>query len=252
VAAALEQHRPPKLRTGAKVTALHVNPSASDVRGGGGGDRRPELALFRGDQGGAPPPGRSKHPASLLVGQLIRRPEGLGNGSGQVGRNLDCEVAAQARILAAGHMQPIPPRYSPHPRRPTTTTAGDQERQFFPLGHIGRTARPFSGSALRRNRRRCCRWSRSCCPTATWPQLASRRSVVATKRRCCQTLKTSIHPCANSGWRIQITWQNNLRRPTGPAGLPRLGHLQAVKARPPGPRWSRKAWIHPVARRRWR
>ncbi|MCP9772222.1 GMC family oxidoreductase [Synechococcus sp. Tobar12-5m-g] len=80
------RHGGTSLRTGARVTRLHVNPSGTEVRG-----VEAEICgqrwLFRGDQV-VLAAGAINTPAILLASSSDPHPEGLANGSGQVGRNL--------------------------------------------------------------------------------------------------------------------------------------------------------------------
>jgi choline dehydrogenase-like flavoprotein len=80
------KHGGTTLRPGARVTRLDVNPSGTEVRGVEA-EIQGQRWLFRGDQV-VLAAGAINTPAILLASGSDPHPDGLANGSGQVGRNL--------------------------------------------------------------------------------------------------------------------------------------------------------------------
>jgi choline dehydrogenase-like flavoprotein len=128
VAAAL-RHGGTTLRSGARVTRLHVNPSGTEVRGVEA-EIQGQRWLYRGDQV-VLAAGAINTPAILLASGSDPHPQGVANNSGQVGRNL---MKPQLSAILQRSSQPNSGTY-PRSLGINDYCWGDKNVSF-PLGHI--------------------------------------------------------------------------------------------------------------------
>jgi choline dehydrogenase-like flavoprotein len=161
---ALAAGNPYTLRRGAEVRALHVNASGNEVKGveaviDG------QSWLFMAHQV-VLAAGAVNTPAILLRSSSDRHPHGLANGSDQVGRNL---MKPQLTSILQRSSAPAPAATAAAWESATTTGA---IRTSITAWARSRRAAACCRIPCSPNRRRCCRWSPGCCPTAaskTWP-----------------------------------------------------------------------------------